>query len=307
MDALLELAERQHSLVSQADAARLGVSLEDLRNARRRGVLERLGPNCHRVVGSVRTWEQRLLSAVLLSGEPAAATLSASAYLSGLRGAPQRKLEVVTLRRPSRPAVGWRAHCTNYLPPHHITVVDSIPTTVPARMLLDILGRRPYTLDFDRAKRLVDNALVQHLVTERQITVMVAECGASGRNGVGVLRAILGDIRGDYTPSESELEDLVLKVLAAAGLPAPKRQRWVGGTSAPAGRVDMCYGDVRVNIEADSKKWHEGWGRQEADRERDLILRAQGIECLRVSYGILVNNPRIFTSAVAQARVERGG
>ena len=114
-----------------------------------------------------------------------------------------------------------------------------------------------------------------------------------------MLRWIL-DERGDgYVPPESELEALVLAVLAGAGLAAPVRQRSVGGTTAPVGRIDLLYPRPRFVIEADSRRHHSSWLDVVADHQRDAKLLAAGYQLLRVTWHQLVHEPQPFLDAVA--------
>ena len=112
------------------------------------------------------------------------------------------------------------------------------------------------------------------------------------------MRQLLSDIGQGYVPTESELEGLVIAVLSAAGLPLPEKQRNVGGTTTPIGRVDFLYSAARLVIEADSKRHHASWLDQEADQRRDLQLTAAGFQIVRVSWHQLTENPDEFIAAV---------
>lgn len=97
------------------------------------------------------------------------------------------------------------------------------------------------------------------LTTVQRLGMMLAETGARGRPGTALLRRFLAVRTEDYVPPESELEALLLAVLAGAGIPIPERQASVGGTTAPVGRVDFVYRPVKALIEADSRRYHSAW------------------------------------------------
>src|SRR5207302_39175 len=133
-------AESQHGLITRDNARLAGVSEKQLRTLVDRGLLERITPQLFRTTGSVRTWHQRLMAAVLNAGPGAVASHETGAALWRVPGFSPWQLEV------SRPA-GRRVrhplaivHHTLYLPDHHVRVVEGIPVTSPARTLFDIAG-----------------------------------------------------------------------------------------------------------------------------------------------------------------------
>jgi hypothetical protein len=119
--------------------------------------------------------------------------------------------------------------------------------------------------------------------TVGRLRVMLAETGACGRPGTALLRRLLAVRTSDYVPPTGELEALLLAVVVAAGLDAPVRQAWVGGTQAPVGRVDFVIPQARVVIEADSRRYHSSWLDVQADHRRDLLLTAAGWRVIRVN------------------------
>ena len=78
----------------------------------------------------------------------------------------------------------------------------------------------------------------------------------------------------------------------------PERQASVGGTTAPAGRVDYIYRPWRLVIEADSRRFHWSWLDVQADHRRDLILMAAGYRIVRVNWHQLIAEPELFVAAV---------
>lgn len=303
MAELLAFAATQHGVVTLAQSIHFGVTFYALTTAVRGGFLWRPARGVYCSTSAPKTWEQDLLIKVLSLGPNAVASHRAAARLWGFHGFDSADPEAVRLCRRAHTA-GGSVHHTNYLPEHHRATFNGIPVTSAARTIVDVLGRRPYVHNDVRAFTLVNDALRRKLVTQHELRVVLVEAAARGRNGVGVLRRVLDRMSPGYVPTASELEDLVVKVLAAAGLPEPARQRHVGGTVAPIGRVDFYYPDVRLVIEADSERWHGGWVQQEADRRRDLLLTASGIRVLRVTWRQLKNEPSVFTAAVRAVLAE---
>lgn len=295
MDRTLELAARQHSLIGRGQALALGMTPGqiDARVRRKRWAIA--GRGLYRIPGSVPTWEQRLMAAVLTAGAGAAASRRSAAALWRLPGFGPGPVEVTQGRGPSSRNPGRGLHDSRFLPAHQIREVASIPTTGPERTLLDLCG----CVHAGRAERALDNALAMELTSVRQLGLMLAETGARGRAGTALLRSILGIRADDYVPPESELEALLIKVLETAGVDQPARQATVGGTRAPIGRVDFAFARAKVVIEADSRRHHSSWSDQQADHRRDLLLAAAGWRIVRVNWHQLITEPELLVAAVA--------
>lgn len=243
--------------------------------------------------------------AVKSAGRGAAACLRTAAELHGIRTGLPLRIDVLIGPNRGRASTADGLHHTGYLPDHHLTSIDGITCTAPARTVMDLVGRKPFVKAPERAKRLVNNALLAG-VTPHQLRLVVAECSIQGRNGCGVLRDVLEEIAPSHVPTESELEDLLLAVLEAAGLPLPRRQREIGGTVAPIGRFDFYYPEFKLVLECDSQAHHAGWAQQERDRERDFKLAPYGIHVLRPTWRLLSHEPRLVVEAVRAELLLRG-
>jgi very-short-patch-repair endonuclease len=294
MDRVNKLAERQHSLIGREQALAHGMTRGQIDARRRAGRWEAATRGVYRIAGSVPTWEQRLMAAVLAAGPGTAASRRSAAALWKLPGFRAGPVEVTQERGPSSRNPVDGLHESRFLPPHQILVVDRIPVTCPARTVLDLCG----AVHPQRAERALDSGLAMRLTTVRQLGLMLAETGARGRPGTALLRALLAVRTSEYVPPDSELEALVTAVLDAAGLPRPERQVSVGGTTAAAGRVDIVYREPRVVIEADSRRYHSSWLDVQADHRRDLLLNAAGWRIIRVNWHQLIAEPELFVAAV---------
>src|SRR4051794_13556481 len=201
-------AERQHSLVTrQQGVALVGRAAFDREVRGRR--LQRAGPSVFRVPGSVPTWHQDLLCAVWSQPAGAVASHRSAAALWRLPGFPPGPIEVLRTRSGGHRSGAMVLRQTSFLPPHHVTETAAIPTTSAERTVLDLCG----LVHPERAERIVDHVVAVKLSTLPALAVVLAECAASGRPGITVLRHLLAE-RGDhYVPPESELERLVLAVL----------------------------------------------------------------------------------------------
>jgi hypothetical protein len=294
METMRRLAEQQHGLISREQALTQGMTSNRIGGHLRRGNLERIARSVYRIPGSVPTWEQRILAAVFAAGAGAAASRHSAAALWRIPGFRPGPVVVTQPRGPSSRCPARGLHESRFLPLHHVRLVQAVPTTCPERTLLDLCG----CVHPGRAERALDNTLAMELTTVQRIGLMLAETGARGRPGTALLRRIMSVRCDDYVPPESELEALVLAVLKGGGLPLPERQASVGGTTAPAGRVDYIYRPVRLVIEADSRRYHSSWLDVQADHRRDLLLMAAGYSIVRVNWHQLIGEPELFLEAV---------
>lgn len=295
-DPLCTISERQEGLITRAQGASTD-SNAGVNRRLRTGEWERLARNVYRMPGSTPTWRQSLRAAVLTAGNGAVASHRSAAALWRLPGFDAGPVDVTRLRGRSRTARLGTLHETRYLPPGHVTAVDGIPVTSPARTLLDLCG----ILHPERAERVVANALAMKIVTAARLDIVLAEAGKRGRSGSGLLRRLVDERDDGQPPLESELESLLVTVLGAAGLPAPDRQVCLGNETRLIGRVDFAYRHARLVLEADSRRHHSSWLDAEADRRRDAALMATGWYVLRVTWNQLVHRPDEVTAAVRGA------
>ena len=298
VDPIEALAERQHGLIGREQALAYGVTRGQISTRVRSGRWAPAARGVYRVRGSVPTWEQRLMAAVLATGASAVAARRSAAALWRLPGFRPGPIEVTQVKGPSSRNPRSGLHDSRFLPPHQLTVVNGIPVTCPERTLLDLCG----SVHPLRAERALDNCLAMDATTVGKLGVMLAETGKRGRTGTALLRRLLAVRTADYVPPASELEALLLTVLAAAGLQPPARQEWVGGTKAPVGRIDFAYRQTGVLIEADSRRYHSAWLDVQADHRRDLLLTAAGWRVIRVNWHQLVDDPGLFVDALRATR-----
>lgn len=301
----LKAAEQRDGLLVCGELMDSGMSRAQVDGALRLGVLERAARNVYRAPGSVPTWRQRLLAAVLAAGPGAAASHRSAAALWGIPGFPAGLIEI-SRTRPHRShrlrLDGAVLHESLQLPEHHRREVRGIPVTSPARTAFDVCAA--FRRSPKRAARAVDNFLKLGLCTPGDLHVMLIEVARRGRPGVQLFRALLEERGEGYVPTESELEDLTQAVLRGSGIWNAVRQVQLGGTDGDIGRVDFYIREAALVIEADSRAHHDGWAATVADYTRRAKLMAAGFAVLPVTYHQLVHEPEPFLDAV-RAVIER--
>src|SRR2546423_14579592 len=102
MRKLRKVAEGQYGTFSRTQARTCKVTPGELKGMLRSGEIERAGWGVYRFAGSVRSWHQRLMIAVLAAGPGAAVAGRAAAALWGIPGYREGPVEIVQTRRPSR-------------------------------------------------------------------------------------------------------------------------------------------------------------------------------------------------------------
>ena len=236
--------------------------------------------------------------ALTRSGELMAVTLSARGLLShgsaaelwGLRGR-SRPFEVT---RSTKGFIipGLIVHRSGTLEPADCVRHSRIPVTAIPRTLADCSTR----LDLPQLERAVVAAERQKLLDWEEMENFLAR----RRYGTGALRQVLG--RADPRAAETYvgLEELFLSLWTAVPRPEPQLQALVAGF-----RVDFLWPLARVIVECEGYRYHSGRLRFEADRLREMELRAAGYEVHRASYRILTEKPQQFITAVHRSIVAR--
>ena len=289
-------AEAQHGLVAQwqvRSIASPGALHHRVAGSRR---WESPANGVYRLVGTAKTWRQSILAATFAAGPGAVASHRAAAALWETPGFLTGSTDVLRPRHTDHRSALGPVHETRVLPPSHLTVVDVIPVTGPGRTLFDLAVMVSPT----RVERALDSSLARGLVNLPALHSLFAELRGRGRSGVGTMRRLLEERGPGFVAPESELERRLLAVLTGAGLPAPRRQLWAGGTSV-AGRADFAYPESGLVIEADGRRHHMSRLDFENDRRRDNWLMAARWRVLRVSWEQITDRPDEAVRLVREA------
>ena len=305
---LLDLAERQASVISLSQVRACGGDRHVADRRVRAGLWERLAVGVYYVRGAPLTWHSRLWAA-LLEAPGSVVGLRSAGRLQGLWA--YRRFDAVQVTRAEANdhdlALGT-LHRSSWLPAHHLVRIDGIPCTSLARTLFDLAGAVPRHLRSERGRvihrerlrRVYNDAIhARGLKLERSAAVL-AELGKRGRAGTVMTRELLASFGPDYVPTESELEDLFVSVLVAYGVEVPQRQRRLGTETELIGRVDFIYMLAKLVIEVDGS-WHETPLQTDADHWRDIELQLQGFQVFRFTWRQLVEHPDRVAAVIRRA------
>lgn len=268
---------------------RLGFSDADIAHRVRMGRLHRLHRGVYAVGHPKVTREGRFLAAVMAIGDGAVLTSRAAGVLWALLDAERwggGPVEVTAPRgRRSRDGIRVRAA---RLAAAEVTRRNGIPVTTPTRTLADLAAVLPAAA----LRRAVNEALVQRRTSLPQLATY-----ADGRRGTAALRGVLAAA----SPTRSELEDRLLALLAAGGLPPPRTNVRVAGEE-----VDVLYPDAGLVIEADGAQYHDTPLARRRDAGKDARLAAHGFRVLRVDWDdVTVDGERTLARARAALRPRR--
>lgn len=282
--AVLRLTSRQLGLVTRVQlvgvAAGLGLSALAVDGWVRRGHLEVVHRGVYRLAGCPTSHEQDALAKVLRAGDGAAADGEMTLALFGIEGfrlgQGRGGVLVPTGRRvtgvafPVRPTV---------LANEHRATVARVPALTPTRGLVEYAGieqGKPWRVAFDhvRRRRLTHPERLRH-------------CARTLLPHPGALAclALLGDpsVSGQESEGERGLDWLVRDIE-----PAPE---WQVTDLVPGRRLDFAWREALFAVEYDGRDHHVLPTDRDNDGLRDLEAAENGVQVLRVTGGMLREEP----------------
>ncbi len=148
-----------------------------------------------------------------------------------------------------------------------------VPVVTMARAITDLAR-----LDPRSGLMAADAALHERLIRSADIDAVLAR--SSGLRGIARAREIL---RLASPEIESPLESITHLALHDDGFPPPKLQRWIRGADGNRYRVDFCWPELRVIVEADGRSKYDG-DTEWKEKARELALVRAGYRVVRVRW-----------------------
>jgi very-short-patch-repair endonuclease len=255
------IAARQHGVVSIAQLHEAGLSRTAVMKRRRAGRLHNLHRGVYAVGHTAPSNERRWMAAVSALGDGAVLSHRSAAALWSFLPPAGGPVDVSLPGRAGRAQrQGIRVHRPVSLAPGEVTRRRNIPVTSTARTLADLRSVAS-ARDLRRAIRQAD---------------------------------VLGLPTGPEVVSDrtrSELERRFLWLCRRHHLPKP-----AVNMSIEVMTVDFCWVEQKLVVETDGYQYHGGREAFEADRARDLQLRALGYEVMRLSYRQVFDEPESFVA-----------
>jgi very-short-patch-repair endonuclease len=284
---LSALGRRQLGLFTRDDARVSGVDKERLRWLVERGLVERVAPSVFRFTASEQSWHQRVLTAVLDGGPECLASHRTAAVLHGFDGFRPDVVEVVLPMRIRHRRRSVVVHHSRALTARDRAVVDVIPVTSRARALID-LGA---VTSADRVEEAFDGAERDRLVRRGDVENHYAVLRARGRNGIGAMTQILDGRAAEKRVPRSVLERRMMRLLAAAGLPAPIGSYRVRLSATVVYELDFAYVDCRLGLEVDGHGSHATRHERADDNVRANALSNAGWTLCRFTFEQVMHDP----------------
>jgi len=215
---------------------------------------------------------------VLDAGHGAALSHRSAAAWWGIRGIRFEPIELSRTRnRSDTPARLATVHEHLVLPEHHVTEVDKVRVTKPARTFFELcyLATR-HQLHPERVLRAGDTFWATGLADHRTYTRMLDELAQRGRPGITLYRTFLADRPKDYVPPASNLERRFNSLVEKDGQRPLRRQVNLGDAENWVGRVDFYDPVCKLIVEVYSLRYHGARLDEINDERRTAKLRATG-------------------------------
>jgi very-short-patch-repair endonuclease len=262
---ITRLAARQHGVVSTAQLLAAGFTHDSIRRRVDAGWLHRIHRGVYAVGHRNLTHQGWWMAAVLACGEGAVLSHRSAAMHWGLLGARKRRVDVTvpsTSGRSLRKNI--QVHRSTGLTPKAATIRKGIPTTTPARTILDL-------------RRVVDRPTLEGAVAQAEI-----------------LHLPIGNVPGlHHEPTRSELERRFLRLCRRHGLPKPEVNVRIGPYE-----VDFLWREHKLIVETDGYRTHGGKVASHHDKARDARLRMMGLSVQRFGYLHVMEDPRFVADTV---------
>ncbi len=298
--ALLRLAGRQHGLVAARQLNSLGFSKDGILRRLKAGTLFRVYRGVYAVAGTKDTFEFRVMAAVLATGDGAVAHGRCAAALYGLRRIRCDVVEVAVSGRPTPRLPGLVSHRRDFLTDADRSKIGVVPLTSPAWTLLELAR----AMDRSRLGGALDDALVRHLASLAAIERLLERVAEQHLPGSALLAALVEERRQGKRPSETGLEDELLEVFRAYGLPEPVRQFVLPLPGGGSARFDAAYPDLKLGFEADGDAFHKGLLDRMRDEARDEKCGLVGWTVRRYSTEDIRERPAGIADEVGRLRRE---
>jgi len=272
------LAAEQEGVVSTLQLHDLGLDDAAIRRRVQRGYLHRVHHGVYAVGHTAISLNGRFRAAVLACGDTAVLSRYSAGAVDGYLTWDDRLIQVTIVGSGARQHEGIRIHRARTLDPRDVRRNLTIPRTSVARTLLDLAD----ALSDQGLRRAVRQAQALNLVSVRQIADVLTR--ANGRRGARRLAALIAD---GPAPTRSDLEDIVLGLIASAGLQRPQINKRLGRVYP-----DLRWPAQRLTVECDGAAWHDSKLAREDDAERQARLEACGERVVRVTWGQALEQPR---------------
>ncbi|MDZ7677482.1 MAG: type IV toxin-antitoxin system AbiEi family antitoxin domain-containing protein [Acidimicrobiales bacterium] len=242
--AVAKLARRQHGVFTLRQLLSVGGTKQMARRRCERGVWRSPARGVLAITGVPGSFEQRVMIAILACGDGAIASHRTAAQLLGISSRTTAPIEVSVPyeRNPKQRSV--RCHRSRDLELAEVQVRNGIPTTGPARTILDLGAVAPAL-----AKAAMWRAMRTDSLRWEDLLRTLLDHSRRGRPGLGVLRALIHEHYGTIA-GDSDTEELAYQILLDSGrVPIPERLVPVVCADGVEVTVDFGWPDQNALVE----------------------------------------------------------
>ena len=296
----------QYGLVTIGQLKADGATRDAIKALVRSGEFVRCTPRLLRSAAVTPSKLQRAKAAILDAGHGAALSHRSAAAWWGMPGFRFEPIELSRTRdRAGTPARLATVHEHLVLPEYHVTEVDLVRVTKPARCFFELcyLATR-HQLHPEKALRAGDTFWAKGLADHRSFTRMLDELATKGRSGITLYRVFMADRPADYIPPASNLERRFNSLAEKAGGRPLRRQVNLGDAEEWIGRVDFFDSDAKLVVEVYSLRYHGARLDEINDEARTANLRAAGFTVIWFWDFEIWHNPQ---KVIRDLRIARSG
>jgi very-short-patch-repair endonuclease len=264
------LAGRQYGVVSLAQLRELGLTRHQVA---RRLAAKRLWPlyrGVYAVGHEALTWRSHLVAAVYACGPGALASHRAAGRIHGLLSSSSIE---VTVHHGRKARAGITVHRSRVIDEDDATLVAAVPTTTIARTLVDLAD----VLNEERLAKAVHQAEILRFFDLSALDAV--QHRLPGRKGRHRLKRVLAKYQPEPHLIRSKAEQKLKRLCKAHSLPQPQFNVQLHGYE-----VDAYWPGAGVVLEFDGAATHHTRHAFHADRCRDRVLAAQGVQTVRVTW-----------------------
>jgi len=272
-----------------------------IRRRLRDGRWFREAPGVYVLAGLPPDPERRLWVAWLAVGPDAVVSHECAAERHDLGPVLVGRLVFTTHHGDHHRIAGVTVHQLRDLLPHHVSLLDGLPTTTVPRTIVDLAA----ISGIERLRRVVEGAVHDRRTTDEAIGLVLADVARRGKWGMRKLATVLASRAPGEPLPDSVLESMLLAAVLGAGNPRPMSQFAHPGRHPTTGCVDFAYPDAKLILEADGRRWHQRIADIKRDRERDIEAARAGWLTMRFLWEHLDGDPADAGRAVTETRFHR--
>jgi hypothetical protein len=293
---LATMATVQYGVFTRKQAIAAGLNPRSIDDRTSRGMYERIHPGVYGIAGSPMLWRREVIAAVFAATEPAAASHRTAAYLWGMTDRRPATVEIATRRHMRVKRADHQVRESKDLRSSDIVAVDGIPTTLAVRTVVDLGASAPPVF----VETCLDTGLRMGLFDIWGVQRFIMRVARKGRDGVGTIRPLVEQRLTWRGITESDLEDLLRRVVASTPHPMPDPQHKLFDHRGDfVGRYDFAYPTRLSIIETDSEGFHMDPVSFQRDREKQNRAQMLGWTVYRVTWRQLVDDPDSVRAIIA--------